>query len=328
MIKTIYVEKSVADHPRSRLIANNFPSAKVIEIDHYGEIFNRNNQSFRIQKTKPGLILAQKKNKKVLAVPKGLEIGEPSYYFSHMLNCLYDCRYCFLQGMFKSANYTVFVNYEDFHKEIIQTANKNGGRAFFFSGYDCDSLAMEPITDFAKSFLPLFEKIQSSTLELRTKSTQIRSLLNIPPLNNVICSFSLNPQEIIELCEEKTPSLESRINSIHKLSSAGWRIGLRFDPIIATNNFRKIYENCFRKVFKKISKENIDSISLGTFRLSSTQYKRMCKDRPNEWLYSTIAPSKNFDRFGYHSNLDTEILNWCQERLFHYAEGVPIFNQS
>ena len=217
----------------------------------HGEIFNRNNQSFRIQKSKPALILATKKNKKVLPVPKGLEIGEPSYYFSHMLNCLYDCRYCFLQGMFKSANYIIFVNYEDFHEEIIQKADKNGGRAFFFSGYDCDSLAMEPITDFVKSFLPVFEKLQNSTLELRTKSTQIRSLLEITPLNNVICSFSLNPQEIIERFEKKTPSLESRLNSILKLSSAGWRIGLRFDPVIATNNFRKIYESCFRKYLRK-----------------------------------------------------------------------------
>lgn len=328
MIKTIYLEKSIVDHPRSRQIVKSFPLAQIIVIDHYGEIFNRNNQSFRIQKSNPGLILAEKKNKKVLPVPKGLEMNKPSYYFSHMLNCLYDCRYCFLQGMFKSANYIVFVNYEDFHKEILQTAERNRGGAFFFSGYDCDSLAMEPVTNFAKSFLPVFDTIQSSTLELRTKSTQIRSLLEIGALNNVICSFSINPQEIIELFEDKTPRLESRINSIQKLSFAGWRIGLRFDPIIATNNFKEVYESCFRKIFKTIAKENIDSISLGTFRLSSAQYKRMHKDRPNEWLYSTIGPDKSFDRFGYHSNLDSEILSWCEDRLFHYAEGVPLFKQS
>ena len=35
-----------------------------------------------------------------------------------MLNCIYDCNYCFLQGMFNSANYLVFVNYEDYFKEI------------------------------------------------------------------------------------------------------------------------------------------------------------------------------------------------------------------
>ena len=27
------------------------------------------------------------------------------WYFSHMLNCLYDCRYCFLQGMSRNHCY-------------------------------------------------------------------------------------------------------------------------------------------------------------------------------------------------------------------------------
>ena len=277
MINIIYVEKSVTDHPRSREIIDRFPRASLVEISHYGEIFNRNNQSFRIQKSNPTLILAEKKNKKILPVPKGLEIGQPSYYFSHMLNCLYDCRYCFLQGMFKSANYVVFINYEDFQKEIIQIAEENNGRAFFFSGYDCDSLAMEPITSFAKSFLPIFEKIKLSTLELRTKSTQVRTLLERTPLDNVVCSFSLNPREIIERYEERTPTLESRIKSISKLTSAGWRIGLRFDPVIATKNFHAIYESCFREIFEAIPVEKLDSITLGTFRLSATQHKRMRK---------------------------------------------------
>ena len=67
------------------------------------------------------------------------------YYFSHMLNCLYDCRYCFLQGMYQSANYVLFVNFEDFQSDIRSIAEANPDQQhFFFSGYDCDSLA--PVT--------------------------------------------------------------------------------------------------------------------------------------------------------------------------------------
>ena len=33
-----------------------------------------------------------------------------------MYNCLFDCRYCFLQGMYNSSNFVIFVNYEDFFK--------------------------------------------------------------------------------------------------------------------------------------------------------------------------------------------------------------------
>ena len=35
-----------------------------------------------------------------------------------MHNCIYDCRYCFLQGMYRSAHYVVFINYEDYQWAI------------------------------------------------------------------------------------------------------------------------------------------------------------------------------------------------------------------
>ena len=32
-----------------------------------------------------------------------------------------------------------------------------------------------------------------------------------------------------------------------KLADVGWKLGLRFDPIIPACNFAKIYENLFKK---------------------------------------------------------------------------------
>ena len=36
-----------------------------------------------------------------------------------MYNCIYDCRYCFLQGMYSSANFVLFVNFEE-GKSLIE----------------------------------------------------------------------------------------------------------------------------------------------------------------------------------------------------------------
>ena len=54
-----------------------------------------------------------------------------------MYNCLFDCKYCFLQGMYSSANYVIFVNYEDYYEEIkkISITNKKKNITIF-SGYD------------------------------------------------------------------------------------------------------------------------------------------------------------------------------------------------
>ena len=177
MIETIYVEEVIKNHPRTKFILNKFKKSRIILIDKYGEIFNKRNQNFRIQKSNPCLILAQKKDGFVLPAPEGFGIGSSkNFYFSHMYNCIYDCRYCFLQGMFNSAHYVIFVNYSDFIKVIRKLTSNTKETICFFSGYDCDSLAMEKITNFLDFFLVEFQKIKKGILEIRIKSVKINDI--------------------------------------------------------------------------------------------------------------------------------------------------------
>ena len=112
MIQTIYIEHEVKDHPLE--ILRRFPKAETISIERYGEVFNRKNQNFRLQKIKPALILARKHDGRVLTTPPDTASVERPITTFHLYNCVYDCRYCFLQGMYRSANYVLFVNYEEF----------------------------------------------------------------------------------------------------------------------------------------------------------------------------------------------------------------------
>lgn len=107
--------------------------------------------------------------------------------FSHLLNCPYDCRYCFLQGMFSSAHFVYFINYEDFQAAIEAKGDRE---TTFFTGYDCDSLAFEGVTGFAKSFLPFIEK-SPALFEFRTKSIRVNPFLEKSPLSNVVVAFTL-----------------------------------------------------------------------------------------------------------------------------------------
>ena len=101
MIDTIYVEEEILEKSRTRNIMKRFPKAHLVIIDRYQEIFNRRSQNFRLQKKNPALILAKKYDNFILPAPDGFGLGaSKNYYFSHMYNCIYDCRYCFLQGMF------------------------------------------------------------------------------------------------------------------------------------------------------------------------------------------------------------------------------------
>lgn len=271
-------------HPRTRRILERYPKASVVPISRYGEVFNKAQQDFRLQKQNPALILARKHDNFVLKAPAGYGIGaKNNYYFSHLLNCPYDCRYCFLQGMYRSAHHVLFVNYEDFQQAIADIIVKDHD-ACFFSGYDCDSLALEAVTGFAASFLPFFASSPSAYFELRTKSTHTQTLLQQDASKNVVVALSLTPKQISNDHEHKTPALEKRIRAATTLAQHGYPIGLRFDPIIYHPDLPGQYQELMQSIASAIPQHSIHSISLGPLRFPKKVHRTISRLYPKEAL--------------------------------------------
>jgi spore photoproduct lyase len=332
MIHFIYIERDVAEHPRTLELQQRFPEARRIYCERYTEIFNRRAQNFRLQKKRPALILAGKYRQRLLPVPGGYGLGTAhAYYFSHMLNCLYDCRYCFLQGMFRSAHYVLFVNYEDFAKDIEQAVLAHGNSAVqFFSGYDCDSLALEPLTRFTEFFLPLFAKHPQALLELRTKSTQIRALLKHGPVPNCVVAFSFTPQPVATALEHRTPSITRRIEAMASLQKQGWQIGLRFDPIIHETNYRANYTRLFNDIFSAIDSDALHSVTLGSFRLPGDYFNNMLKLYPDEPLFASAPKimegpiAGRNENIARRSGIDSTMLDYCSNLLTTFVPREKI----
>lgn len=298
----IYIEDAVREHPRTLALLQRYPNATTVPIERYGEVFNRKGQDFRAQKQQPALIIARKHRHHVLATPEGYGIGSRhNFYFSHLLNCPYDCRYCFLQGLYRSAHHVFFVNFEDFETAIDQSiaacalssssapgcdiqGAKNSQRPVFFSGYDCDSLAYEGVTGFARHFLPVFQKRPEAILELRTKSIQIASLLAVEPLPNVVVAFSFTPEAMAAQHEHRAPAVARRIEAAAKLAQRGWSIGLRLDPLLYRPNFEEDYRQLIQDLLAKIPSSSIHSVSAGPLRFPKAMYQKIAHLYPEEAL--------------------------------------------
>ena len=324
LIDTIYYENEIKDHPRAKRIFSKFSNARKISIDRYSDFFNKKNQNFKIQKKNPSLILAKKHRGFVLPAPEGFGIGgSKNYYFSHMYNCIYDCRYCFLQGMYSSANFVLFVNFEDFDLEIKKLINTNKNITFF-SGYDCDSLALENITGFASHILPLFKENPSAILEFRTKSIQMKPLDKTNPIDNCIVAFSLMPNQMSLQLDKKAPTIKRRIATIKKLSKIGWKIGLRFDPLIYGKNWKEHYKDLHEEIYNSINLKSVHSISYGPLRFPSAMYKKIFNLYPDEKLF--VGPfEKNQKVISYNKNIEEEMTQYCNEISTKFLPKSMIF---
>ncbi|MDE0308923.1 MAG: hypothetical protein OXI60_03725 [Acidiferrobacterales bacterium] len=303
-------------------ILKQFASADIVECDRYGEIFNRKAQDFRLQKQRPSLVLARKFTNHVLSVPSGYGVGGThNYYFSVMLNCIYDCRYCFLQGMYRSAHHVVFVNYDDFAQSIKSTVaeHDSNDQVWFFSGYDCDSLAMEPIIGMAQYFIGTVSALENVWLELRTKSTQIRSLLTREVVPNVVTAFSLTPQRISSSLEHKVPQLDKRIAAMERLQERGWKIGLRFDPLIFVPDYRSQYLELMERIFSAVDADLIHSVTIGAFRLPKEFYRTVGNLYPDSRFVAQPFELRN-GAVTYPKSVEMDMKWWCYEQLGRFMD--------
>jgi len=135
------VEDRAQDYDITRTVLAAFPESKVIPVGHYKDVFNRPGQDFLAQKETPKLILACRRE-------RFLNEGSPMceryghsrfYYATMMMNCIYNCAYCYLQGMYPSANVVAFVNTEDY----FQAVNAILGLAYISFSYDTDILVLK-----------------------------------------------------------------------------------------------------------------------------------------------------------------------------------------
>ncbi len=327
MIKTIYIEEEIKDHERTKKILLKFKNVRKIFIEKYTEIFNKKNQNFRIQKINPSLILAKKRKNFVLKTPTGFGIGSTkNYYFSHMYNCIYDCRYCFLQGMYSSANFVLFVNYEDFFDKINALIHQNQKEKLtFFSGYDCDSLALEKITGFAEYAVSKINFNKNILFEFRTKSIQLEPFINSEPKKNIILAFSLLPKEISVNLDLTAPLIDKRINTMRKISEHGWQIGIRLDPLIYHEGWKKNYKNLIENICNTVNERNIHSISFGSIRFPKKMFKKIYSLYPDEKLFSNNLVH-NDKLITLNHEIENAMFQFCKTLTKSKFNNTPIFS--
>ncbi|WP_427340075.1 radical SAM protein [Caloranaerobacter sp. DY30410] len=318
----IYVEKEVLNHHITLEILSKFPNSKIVEIKNYKDVFNRPRQNFIIQKKSPKLILAKKTGNYLYeGSPICEDFGETSFYYSsNIFNCIYDCEYCYLRGLYSSSNIVIFVNIEDFFEEIIKTTKDR--RAYICISYDSDILAFENITGFVRKWIEFANRNKNLLIEIRTKSSNFRSIKDLEIPSNIIFAWTLSPQEIIDNFEHKTPSLTARLNDIKVAISKGLKVRISLEPIMKVKGFESVYGEFIDEVFTEIPSNTVRDVNIGVFRMSEEHIKRLRRLDKYSKVFGYDFKKEN----GVVSYFDEEYLkSFVKERLVNYIDEKKIY---
>ena len=240
---------------------------------------------------------------------------------------MYDCSYCFLQDFLQNNPLLVaYVNIEDLLEELNQTLTAHPDRVFRIgTGELTDSLALDTVIPYSQQLIPFFNQRENAVLELKTKSNHVESLLSQNSTNNVIVSWSLNPQTVIDREEKGTPSLEQRLEAARLCANKGYKIGIHLDPIIIFPGWKKAYHELVKNIFKVLSPSQIEWVSLGSFRYRRP-LKQIIKERhKNTRLFTGEHTASKDGKYRYLRPLRNEAYENLRDLLKNFSADLNIY---
>jgi spore photoproduct lyase len=191
---------------------------------------------------------------------------------------------------------------------------------WFYSGYDCDSLANEPMTRFTEFFIPVVAGIDNAWMELRSKSTQVRGILKLAPLERIVVAFSFSDQVSHTRLEHGVPSIAKRIDAMRRLMEAGWNVGLRLDPIVYHSNYQAEFTALLEQIFAQLDATAIHSVSLGSFRLTRDHFRSVSRLYPDEPLFAQPMELEN-GIVSYPAEREREMIEFCEAAVLQHVPG-------
>ncbi len=264
--RKVFIEKSVASSGLAARFKGFFSKADFEEIGSFKEYRARNNDS--------GTADYNKRQETVFIVRENYDFFKKCpctkcasscgyHIFNLGFGCIYECTYCYLQEYTNTPGIILPANMEDFF-DAFNAYKREGMR--MGSGEFTDSLALDCWTGYSLELIEFFKQHPQVAFEFKTKSVEVDNLLKTKHAGNIVVSWSLNPQTVIDENEFFSSSLAQRLAAAKRCAGCGYKVGFHFDPIIYFSGWQDEYERLIESLFAEINPKDIAWISLGTLR--------------------------------------------------------------
>ena len=232
--------------------------------------------------------------------------------------CGFDCSYCSIQSFYHGNKVTFD---ENFAEKLARLDLDTAQTYHIGTGQSSDSLmwgnhqgVLDALSAFAKAN-------PNVILELKTKSRNIQWLLenDYPP--NIICTWSLNPQTIIDHEEHLTASLRQRISAAGQIAAKGRVVGFHFHPIVYYDGWHDAYREICAEITSRFSADSVALVSLGTLTFTRSVMKTIRK-RPLSSKILQMPMEEIAGKFSYPLELKLEMFKTVYQALTPWHQRV------
>jgi len=247
------------------------------------------------------------------------------------LQCDMNCSYCYLQSFINTPLLTVYSNLDSALEELRTMAGGPEGavaqqKLRIGTGETVDSLSLDPLTLYSHELISFFRDYPAWTLEFKTKSAAVDQFLDVPHAGNVIVSWSINPQHVIEREEHGTASLADRLAAAEKCRARGFQLAFHIDPMIWHPEWQENYGALVDEICARFTPEQIPYFSVGALRFQPEQ-RAMMRERFGMNSYVTQAETFVSDdgKMRYDARLRQDMFQFVMKRFKQHDERWRIF---
>lgn len=239
--------------------------------------------------------------------------------------CDMNCSYCYLQSFINSPVMTIYTNIDDALAEL--RAMGLGDHALRVgTGETVDSLSLDDFTLYSHDLIAFFREFPKWTLEFKTKSAKVAQFLDVEHAGNVVASWSVNPQNIIEREEHLTASLFERLEAARACVDRGFKIAFHIDPMIWHPEWRESYAGLVDEIAGRFTPDELPYMSVGALRFQPEQ-RAMMRERFGLKSYVTSAetfPSAD-GKLRYDARVRQEMFQFFLDRFRGHSVEWRIF---
>lgn len=227
----------------------------------------------------------------------------------HILNlgqqCNMNCSYCYLQSYLNTPYMVMYSNIDKALQEIEEMASQHPNAPFRVgTGEVIDSLSLDEISLYSRKLIEFFQKYPHWTLEFKTKSNKVDQFLDCKHAGNVVVSWSINAQEIIQSEEHRTASLQERLQAARLCKDHGFQIAFHLDPLIYYPRWQQGYKDLINQITQLFRAEEVNVISIGTLRFQPEQ-RHMMRERFS--MNSLVTSAEMFPSTGGKMRYDFKL---------------------
>lgn len=234
--------------------------------------------------------------------------------------CAFACSYCSIQAFYKNCQLSLDGNLNSKLNEFEKSMNPDL-IYHIGTGQSSDSLFIGDYNGVLNTLFQFAKRNPNIILELKSKSKEIDYILNNYVPKNIIITWSLNPQTIIDNEEHLTASLMDRLDAAKKVAQKGVLIGFHFHPMIKYKNWQNEYLEISNFIQKNFSAGQIALISMGTLTFSERTLK-LIKQQSIKSKILQMPLVEVEGKFSYPENIKIEMFSLLYNSFFKWFDQV------